>query len=181
MSSDLSFSGSCEHDLILSKFWLAKNLPKKHYNKIYVLGSWYGNMGLILKFLNFDFESIVNIDENKRYCLDNQKIYKLTKFDRPYKILNRNCNKVDYSDADLIINCSINDIKKDIWFDQIPHNCLVAIQCRNNQPFAFEKDRPNNFNDFQNMFEFNHKIYEGKIPLQNAEELYQRYMIIGYK
>ena len=181
MSSDLSFSGSCEHDLILSKFWLAKNLPNRPYNKIYVLGSWYGNMGLILKFLNFDFKLLVNIDTNKKYCQDNQKIYKIADFDQPYKILNRNCNKVDYSDADLIINCSVNDIKKDVWFDQIPHNCLVAIQCRNNQPFAFEKDRPNSFNEFQNLFEFKKILYKGKLNLKNFEEKYQRYMIIGHK
>lgn len=181
MSSDLSFSGSCERDLLLSKFWLAKNLPHRSYNKIYVLGSWYGNMGLILKFLKFDFNLLVNIDTNSKYCQDNKTIYKIAKFGQPYKIINRNCNEIDYTDADLIINCSINDIKKDIWFDNIPSSCCIALQSRNNQPPSFQKDRPNSFNEFQQLFNFETIVYKGTLALKNYEEEYQRYMIIGYK
>lgn len=181
MSSDLSFSGSCEHDLVLSKFWLCKNLPRKKYNKIYVLGSWYGNMGLILRHLNFDFKSLVNVDIDPHYCQANEKLYKLANFDRPYKILNSNCNEVDYSDADLIINSSINDIKKDKWFDNIPTKSLIAIQGRNNQLNSYQKNRSENFKQFQKMFEFGTVIYKGQLSLQNSEEDYKRYMIIGYK
>ena len=181
MSSDLSFAGSCEPDLIKSKYWLCQHLPRRTYGRIYVLGSWYGNLGLILRGMKFKFKHIVNVDKNLKYCQDNELVYKLADFDIPYTILNTDCNTLQYKSPDLVINTSTNDIQGHKWFNRIPDGCLVAIQCRNNQPDASQKDRPETFKQFANQFPFKKTIYRGKLTLQNTEDRYQRYTVIGIK
>lgn len=181
MSSDLSFAGSCEKDLIKSKVWLCRHLPRRTYGRIYVLGSWYGNFGLILRGMNFNFKHIINVDSNQRYCDINKKIYKLANFDRPYTILNKDCNKIEFKNPDLIINTSTNDIQSHKWFNNIPAGCLVALQCRNNQSTDSQKDRPDTFSQFDKLFKFKKTIYQGKLALENNEENYYRYTIIGIK
>jgi len=182
MSNDLSFSGSCEHSLIASKVWLFKHLPNITYKKVYVLGSWYGNMGLILGLLGLDFKSIVNVETNEKYCKDNKKIYQLAGFDIPYRILHADCNKINYDDADLVINTSTNDIKTHEWLRNVPKGCTVAIQCRNEQPYAKSMDRPNDFEDFLKLYDLGKVIYKGKMNMRDADNPpYSRYMLIGTK
>lgn len=181
MEPNISFAESCDHDLLVSKYWLCKNLPNKKYKNIFVLGSWYGNMGLVLRYAGIDFDCLYNIDTNPFYCTRNRVIYELAKFDRPYKILNSDCNKIDYSNADLVINTSTNDIKHHKWFEKIPKKCLIAIQCRNNQKEITDKDRPDSYSEFLDLFELGKILYKGKINLTNPTETYSRYMIIGKK
>lgn len=181
MSSDLSFAGSCEFDLIKSKYWLCWHLPRRNYGRIYVLGSWYGNLGLILRGMNFKFKHIINVEQNSKYCKDNELVYKLADFDVPYTVLNKDCNKIDYNAPDLVINTSTNDIKGHDWFERIPSGCTVALQCRNNQLDSDQKNRPDSFSEFTQQFKFKKLIYRGKLDLKNTEELYQRYTVIGIK
>ena len=181
MSMDLSFSGSCERDLIKSKMWLCDNLPRKSWKQIYVLGSWYGNMGLILRWSGIDFDRITNIDSDPRYCQHTQMIYKLAKFDRPYRIVNDDCNKVKLDDADLVINTSTNDIRTHEWFRHILPGTTVAIQCRNNQPISSSMDRPTTFREFLNLIPLRTVLMSDRIALSNTDEDYDRYMTIGRK
>lgn len=178
---DLSFSGSCESDLVKSKKWLCDNLPRRRWGTVYVLGSWYGNMGLIMRLSGIDFRRIVNVDTNPDYCDQNRLIYKLDGFDRPYRIINGDCNRVDLSDADLVINTSTNDITTHRWFKNIPQGATVAIQCRNNQQAAQRKDRPDDFAEFHDLFPLRIKHMSGRLPLKNSDEAYERYMVIGRK
>lgn len=181
MSRDLSFSGSCEKDLLLSKIWLQHHLPQRQWNKIYVLGSWYGNMGLILRWLGLDFGHLTNVDANKRYCIDTKKIYQLADFDRPYTVVQEDVNLLNYNDADLVINTSTNDIESDKWFRNIPQGTWVAIQCRNNQA-AFEyADRPTNYKEFLRLFPIGTIHYSGRMKFKTPSESYERYMLIGQK
>jgi hypothetical protein len=161
--------------------WLCDNLPRKSWNQIYVLGSWYGNMGLILRWSGIDFDRITNIDMDPNYCQQNRQIYKIESFDRPYRIFNGDCNKVRLDDADLVINTSTNDIRTHDWFRHIPKGTTVAIQCRNNQPIANGMDRPATFKQFLNLIPLRHVLMSGKISLSNADEHYDRYMMIGRK
>lgn len=179
-SSDLSFGGSCEHDLLISKLWLCRHLPKQHYNKVYVLGSWYGNMGFLLNYAGVDYDKIINVDSNPGYCSANETLYKLAGFDQPYEIICKDCNHLNYDDADLVINTSTNDIKSSDWLDSVPVGRVVAAQCRNNQSDHPDKARPDSFQEFLNDYRsLNHVLYHGKLALNNNEESYLRYMIIG--
>lgn len=179
-SSDLSFAGSCEHDLLVSKLWLCHHLPRQRYATVYVLGSWYGNMGFILNYAGVDYGRLINIDLNPSYCRNNKLLYRLAGFAEPYEIRCEDCNTVDYSDADLVINTSTNDIKSLDWLASIPTGRVVAVQSRNNQSDSADKSRPDSFNEFLHDYrDLNHAIYHGKLPLQNHEESYTRYMLIG--
>lgn len=181
MSDDLSFAGSCERDLLASKIWLCNELPKNNFKSVYVLGSWYGNMGLTMRFIGIDFKKLYNVDTNKRYCSANQRLYKLAKFDRDYCVINNDCNSLNFDDAELVINTSTNDIKSTDWFDAIPHNCYVALQCRNKQPTLNYKSRPDSFKEFIGLYPLSKVHYTGVMPLGNIEGVYKRYMIIGRK
>ena len=181
MSGNLDFSGSIEHDLTYSKVWLCQNLPRKKYKNVYVLGSWYGNTGIIMNFMGVDFDCVINVDTDKNYCEKTHTIYKLFGFDKKYKIVNKDCNLLDYYDADLVINTSTNDIKFHDWFAIIPPGCTVAIQCRNNQPLAADMNKPATFDEFMTMFYMKTSVCAGKLTLLNQDEAYDRYMIIGVK
>jgi hypothetical protein len=181
VSGDLSFAGSIESDLTRSKVWLCENLPRKKFKHIYVLGSWYGNVGLIMNMLGFDFDCITNVDTDSEFCKKTQKLYKLAKFDKNYRIVNRDCNLLNYQDADLVINTSTNDIKYHDWFANIPPGCIVAVQCRNNQPMASNMDKPTVFDEFMTMFAMDKTICAGTLTLSNHDETYDRYMLIGIK
>jgi len=177
----LSFDESCERTLLASKIWLVNHLPKNQYNRVYVLGSWYGNMGLIMDFMDIKIKQLINVDINKLYCRNNETIYKLANVNFSYKILNRNCNDLKFNHADLIINTSTNDIKTRNWFDHIPHGCTVAIQCRNNQDPEFQMDRPDTLREFLKWYKLSKTLYTGAFKLNEDDEHYSRYMKIGIK
>lgn len=177
----MSFAGSCERDLIESKIWLCHNLPKKNYGWVYVLGSWYGNMGLVMRKMNIRFIGITNIDSNKSYTVASKKLYKLANFDRPYQNIAVDCNKYDFQDADLIINTSTNDIRDNSWLNKVPKNCTVAIQSRNNQPMSMRMDKPYSFENFLDMYPLRIYYSAGVKKMTNNDETYYRYMLIGTK
>jgi hypothetical protein len=181
MDNNLSFAESCDRTLLYSKIWLAANLPKIYYKKVYILGSWYGNMGLVLNYFNFKIDCIINVDNNSYYCKSNNILYKLAKFKINYKILNKNCNNIELHDADLIINTSTNDINSNKWFNNIKKDTLVAIQCRNNQKNDKNKNRPDSFNEFINSYKLTTLIYKGKLKFNSKDDYYSRYMLIGIK
>lgn len=181
MSIDLSFAGSCDPDLTRSKAWLCQHLPCRTWKHVYVLGSWYGNLGLIMRWLGVDFDRLTNVDVNPGYCRSNLKLYQLAKFDRPCRIMRADCNSVDYSDADLVINTSTNDIPTHEWFSKILPGCWVAIQCRNNQSPGELMDRPATYSEFKRLFYMSSIEYAGKMSLRNQDGMYERYQLIGCK
>lgn len=179
MDETLSFGESCERTLIASKVWLVNHLPRRRYGKVYVLGSWYGNMGLVMQWMGVRMGEIINVDTNPRYCRDNGTIYQLAGFGTPFRILNSDGNTLDMGDADLVINTSTNDIETHGWFSRIPSGCTVAIQCRNHQGGAPRKDRPDSYGEFEELYKLSETLYRGRLPLNEDGELYSRYMIIG--
>ena len=69
-SSGSSPQGSITNDLILSKMWICevlKHLNRKKFSTIYILGSWYGNMALILDRMGIEYKNIINVDKNKEH------------------------------------------------------------------------------------------------------------------
>jgi hypothetical protein len=178
---DLSFSGSCERDLTLSKLWLCSHLPRARWGKVYVLGSWYGNVGLVMRMLGMRMDQLVNIDTNPDFCAANHKLYELAGYDLPYDIRCEDCNRVRFSDADLVINTSTNDIPNQGWLDNIPRGTVIALQCRNNQDIAGSKMRPNSLSDFMENFRLSEVMFRGTLPLRNRQEAYERYMVVGYR
>lgn len=62
-----TLQGSFTKDLIVSKNWLITEVSKIHnkFNVIYILGSWYGNLSLLLINKHIKFKKIINVDIDK--------------------------------------------------------------------------------------------------------------------
>jgi hypothetical protein len=181
MSMDLSFGSSCERDLTLSKLWLCAHLPRTQWGKVYVLGSWYGNVGLVMRMLGMHVDHLVNIDSNPEFCRKSRTLYELAGYDLSYEVRCGDCNQITYDDADLVINTSTNDIPGLGWLERIPRGTVVALQCRNNQNIAGSKMRPSSLSDFMGYFHLSEILFNSTLPLHNHQESYERYMVIGYR
>jgi hypothetical protein len=146
-----------------------------------VLGSWYGNVGLVMRMLGMHVDHLVNIDSDPEFCRDNRALYKLAGYDLPYEVRCEDCNQVSYDDADLVINTSTNDIPGLRWLQNIPRGTVIALQCRNNQDIAGSKMRPDSLGDFMGHFRLSEVLFKGSMPMKNRQEAYDRYMVIGYR
>jgi hypothetical protein len=166
-----SLSGSVTEDLVLSKLWLLKKLKKfkKEFSTIYILGSWYGNMSIMLMLENIEFDHIVNVDKNPKVVIMGQYLARKLNVDDLIEPMITDANTLDYQQLDhdgLVINTSTDEIGNNGWFDNIPDKMMVAIQSRN---------------DNLSEYHFSKTLYQGKIDLQDPEEKYTRYMKIGIK
>lgn len=169
-----TIKGSFTEDLIQSKEWLCRELKKHIEGKpnIYILGSWYGNLLLLLKKhkIKYGHINFVEIDKNKL-----QKSKELVG-DGNFTFINADANKINYSQADLVINTSGNEMNKS-WLDKLSKNTLVVIQARNlsNNP----KVETNTLEQFDRTFPIKKTYYIGKKDLTDPETNYTRFMKIG--
>lgn len=180
-SSGYSFRGSFTSDLITSKLWLLKELENisKQYGTIYVLGSWYGNIAILLNALNIvDYKKLINVETNQKFLAGSKKILDRMAVDNVQYML-KDANRLDYrqlSDNSVVINTSLTDMPGTEWFKNIPQGTLVAMQARDNDPGAkFASTR-----DIIKKFPVD-VIYQGEMNLQDPETEYKRFMAIGIK
>jgi len=164
--------GSFTDDLVISKFWLISEVGKiqKNFNIIYVLGSWYGNLSLLLaKKSNIKYKKIINVDLDQDVMLVGNDLAKQLGIDNKIKSIDKDANFIRYKQdnlSNLIINTSVNDMKNNGWFDNIPLGTLVALQNRDKT---------------LDEFKFTEKLYSDKQKLKDPKTDYTRYMVIGYK
>ena len=82
-SSGYSLQGSFTPDLVFSKLWLINQLAKivDRVDVMYVLGSWYGNLSLLLRrFPLVTVDKIINIDTNQQFLRTGQQILNQLKY-----------------------------------------------------------------------------------------------------
>jgi hypothetical protein len=183
-SSGYSFAGSWTKDLVFSKLWAIKELEKiigqKRIPSVYVLGSWYGNMSVMLDRSNLNIGKIINVDTNKEWLVQSQEVLKNIGIDNTQAML-KDANKLDYRQLPgIVINTSTNDIKNQGWFDNIPLATIVVIQGRNavDQNAVAEYSHPQELLD---EYPLRKVLYQGTMQLQDPETDYIRSMIIGVK
>jgi len=170
--SPSTLAGSFTDDLITCKSWLISEVSKIHkdFNSIYVLGSWYGNLSLFLiNKNNIKFDRIINVDINRKVLSTGNKLAKKLGIDDKIEPMIKDANDLDYRQAtapSLVINTSVNDMKNDGWFDNIPSGTLVALQTRDED---------------LNEFKFTKLLYSGEKDLKDPETAYTRYMTIDIK
>jgi hypothetical protein len=175
-----TFQGSLTPDLIASKIWMCQQLKENKRTKfstVYILGSWYGNMGYVLKKCGIKFDKIINVDKN----LDRIKFTELLYKKLGIKSENQwaDANTVSFDQADqrsLIINTSLQDMTSNRWFEAIPRGPLIAIQSRNNAAVGHER-----LLDFDEEFPMTEVIYDNERSFQDPETKYLRFMKIGVK
>ena len=183
-SSALTYEGSWTPDLVFSKLWIAHELEKilgdKTIPVVYILGSWYGNLSVILARSNLNIDKIINVDTNKDWLQAGQQVIQQMNI-KNVEHMNKDSNTLDYRQLPgIVINTSTNDIKNEGWFDNIPDGTLVVLQGRDRvDPQAdYNFDGPQ---DLLEQYPLNKVLYQSAITLTDPETEYTRSMVIGIK
>jgi hypothetical protein len=172
--SPLTLQGSFESGLILNKLWLLHELQKiqDQFSTIYILGSWYGNMSLLLAKSQIQYDHIVNVDQDAAVVRGSQRIARAMGLDDRIEPMVRDANELDYRQLDqdgLVINTSCHDMDNRGWFDHIPQGVLVALQSRD--------DVDENLSEY----DLSRTLYQGTRSAQDPETDYRSLLRIGVK
>lgn len=188
-SSPLTLEGSFTQDLVFSKFWLCHVLKQvmqqqqiQKFPVAYVLGSWYGNVALMLRKTQVPIDKIVNVEINSQWIDYNKKMFDILGI-KNTQSMQANANQINYRQLKrpaLVINTSLNDIVDQGWFDHIPSNTMICMQGRDNVAADAEYNF-DSIDDIEEQYPLSQTLYRGKVKLRDPETSYVRYMIIGVK
>jgi len=147
---------------------------------IYVLGSWYGNLGVLLALdPAVKYKKLINVETNKQFLQASRRIHRVMGLDNTEYML-ADANELDYRQlgADgVVINTSLTDMQGQDWFDHIPAGTLVVMQSRDHDP----GNAAHSTQDIIDRFPLSEIIYDGRLDLEDPETKYTRYMVIGIK
>ena len=179
-SSGYSLAGSFTRDLIASKVWLLQELEQiqQHYTTMYILGSWYGNLGVLLALDPIiKYKKLINVETDQKFLQASRRIHNYLGIGNTEYML-ADANTLNYRQlgrAGVVVNTSLTEMHQKEWFEHIPAGTLVAMQARNNDPgVAYHSSQ-----DIQRRYPLNQVIYHGTMKLQDPETKYTRYMVIG--
>jgi hypothetical protein len=181
-SSGSSLQGSFTPDLITSKVWLLTELARiaTQVGTIYVLGSWYGNLGVLLALDPIiQYERLINVEKNKKFLQVSERIQDHVGMTNTEYMLT-NANDLDYrqlGNNGVVINTSLTGMPGQGWFDRIPEGTLVVMQSRDHDP----GNAAHSTQDIIDRFPLSEIIYDGELKLQDPETEYTRYMVIGIR
>lgn len=178
------------HGQIKSKIWLCETLepilPKNA--KIAILGSWYNLLGFMLLIRkNAQIHKITGVD------LDTEAIEIADKVCDMWKIESNLVTNIamdacdfDLSGYDVIINCSVEHIDSDKWFENIKPGTLVCLQSSDvtdqYKDNLWHIVNPNhNLEEFKNKYPLSHTIFNDELKIEYDTWGYKRLMLIGIK
>ena len=172
--SPSTLHGSFESGLILNKLWLIHELKKiqDQFSTIYILGSWYGNMSILLAKNNIQYDHIVNVDKDADVVRKAQRIARILNIDDRIEPMIKDANRLDYQQLDpngLVINTSCHDMENRGWFDHIPAGVIVALQSRDDVDHDLDA------------YDLSRTLYQGSRSAQDPETRYQSLLRIGVK
>ena len=181
-SSGSSLVGSFTPDLVFSKLWLMRELAKisPDVSTMYILGSWYGNLALLLtRYPQIQVDHMINVETDPERLDTGERILDQAGAGNVEHML-KDANNLDYRQLGpngVVVNTSLNDIKGTDWFENIPKGTLVVMQARDqveNEQFAGP-------GDIEQKFPLDQVLYSGSLDLEDPETKYTRFMIIGVK
>ncbi len=181
-SSGYSLEGSFTPDLVFSKLWLIRELAKiqPQISTMYVLGSWYGNLAVLLTlYPQIDVEEIINVETNAKFLKGSKNLLDQVGADN-VEYMFKDANDLDYRQLDrngVVVNTSLTDMPDTRWFDNIPAGTLVVLQARDNDP----GEQFHSAKDIQQKFPLDQVLYSGSLDLEDPETEYTRFMTIGVK
>ena len=172
--SPSTLQGSFESGLILNKLWLIHELKKiqDQFSTIYILGSWYGNMSILLAKNNIQYDHIVNVDRDAGVVRKAQRIARMLNIDDRIEPMVKDANRLDYRQLDrdgLVINTSCHDMENRGWFDHIPAGVLVALQSRDDVDHDLSA------------YDLSRTLYQGSRSAEDPETDYKSLLRIGVK
>jgi len=181
-SSGLSLEGSFTKDLVFSKLWLIRELAKisPDIGTMYVLGSWYGNLALLLdRYPQVHVDQVINVETDPEFVKGSKRILDQAGVSN-VEYMSKDANKLTYAQLGnngAVVNTSLIDIKGTSWFDNIPSGTLVVMQARDqvgDEQFTTPED-------IEQQFPLDQVLYSGSLDLEDPETSYTRFMIIGIK
>ena len=147
---------------------------------MYILGSWYGNLALLLtRYPQVHVDQIINVETDPEFLKGSKRILNQAGVDN-VKYMSKDANKLNYSQLGnngAVVNTSLIDIKGTDWFENIPSGTLVAMQARDqvdNEQFKTPED-------IEQQFPLSQILYSGSLELKDPETDYTRFMIVGIK
>lgn len=182
-ASPNTWEGSFTPDLVTSKTWLAQHLKReldgRSAGDIYVLGSWWGNLGVFIQQYNIEFDRLVMVERRKHLLISTRQLLSNLWDQGRLQLVQSRAELVEYPDRPItVINTSVNDMT-DAWLKQVPDNTLTVIQGRSN--LEDPKIWTRNIQEFDQKFPLTETVYRAQRQLQDPETEYTRYMKIGYK
>jgi hypothetical protein len=174
--------GSISPDLNLSKLWLCNMLKKfelTKFDNIYILGSWYGSMGLFLLTKGIEFDDAYNIDWDHEKTTNVMHMLKRMKLNDCIHAVRADANDIEYKGDCLVINTSTNDIEGRDWFDNIPSDTPVVLQGKSDQEKSNGEDTMEKFN---RAYPLSQTLLLDFLTVEDVKgNPYSRFMKIGYK
>lgn len=182
---------SFSHGQIQSKVWLCKELEKfVHANiKIAVLGSWYNLVAFMLLTRNADrYQHILGIDIDPDVKPIADKITDAWRFGQDYKVENitADANAYDLSGYDLIINCSVEHMESNDWFEKLEPGTMVCIQSSDvtiiNDDIWMCVNPNKSMEELIAKYPLSKRLYSGEKEIRYSDDNgYKRFMLIGIK
>jgi hypothetical protein len=125
------------------------------------------------------YKKLINVETDKKFLQASERIHTHLGMSNTEYML-KDANDLDYrqlGNNGVVINTSLTDMQGQGWFDNIPSGTLVAMQSRDNDP----GNAADSTQDIIDRFPLSEIIYDGELQLQDPENEYTRYMIIGIK
>ena len=181
---------SFSHGQIHSKVWLCEQIEPflRPKSKIIILGCWHNVLGIILMVRNPHSNFIIkgiDIDTEAIKVADNlTEAWRFEEFN-PFHNEVADANTFDYSDYDIIINCSVEHMESLDWFNRIPNGKLVCIQSMSiglvNDPI-YKITNPNtSLEIFKNKFSISQTYILSEKKFNYEINPYSRFCLIGIK
>jgi len=182
------------HGLIKSKLWLCEELETAIYREciskpsLHILGCWDNLLAFMLltRKPTFYYE-VHGYDINPEAISNANKVCDMWKYESP-KVYNhvQDVNNYDYSTCinSIFINCSIDQMDNNNWYNSVPKGKLVCIQTTNMKDTEFPwyiKQTTNSLDELVERFKLSNVLYSGVKNIQYETNGYKRYMIIGTK
>jgi hypothetical protein len=182
------------HGLIKSKLWLCEELETAIYREclvkpsLHILGCWDNLLAFMLLTRKPTFYNTVHgYDINPEAISNANKVCDMWKYESP-KVYNhvQDVNEYDYSlhANSIFINCSIDQMDNNNWYNSIPNGSLVCIQTTNMKDPEFPwfiKQTTDSLDELVDKFKLSNLLYSGVKNIPYATNGYKRYMIIGTK
>lgn len=182
------------HGLVKSKLWLCEELETSMHIEclsnptLHILGCWDNLLAFMLLTRKPEFYNVVYGYDINPEAIDNaNKVCDMWKYESP-KVYNyiQDVNDYDYSlhTNSIFINCSMDQMNNNKWYESIPKYSLICIQTTNMTDTEFPwliKQTTDTLEELVDRFNFSMLLYSGVKHLPYSTTGYKRFMIIGRK
>jgi hypothetical protein len=168
-----------------SKIWMCEELEKTGWesNLTQIYGGWWGLSAFLLlsrgiykvkQIQSFDIdpncETIADLI-NENWVWQNWK----------FKAYTEDCNKLNVTLGDVIINTSTEHFSSKKWFDRLPYGTNVVLQGNNMKHDEEDTVITETLADFTSLYPLSEINFKGQKIFEYPDWKFTRFMIIGTK